>query len=442
MGRVETRQTMTTNGQRMADASGRPAQGRPAAAATAALIRRCSLLLPLFLLTACDSGSTGGQLQLNEPAGLALYKPDFLQSRKIDETQLEVRVSVSVGTVDYPVVELTPPAGDTSWRGEVHVPEGSDATLKVDWVEMGVPDLPAGLSGVLLLASYSVDIEGVSADQAVAVDISDYAIASTDEDPRPELDLDGDGYGNLRERLEGTNPNDDDEIPPEVVIVYYDIAPRIDGSYDSVWNNAQFVDAEENQLLINQVLIDKGVVQPGEDRRYRWGGMHDGEFLYLMVFAEEYGEQTPFGDSELVYDDDAIDIFWDGNNSKGASYDGVDDYHAIIPLMTSQGEANASGRSDTRLGSGDRGLPVDADMIEFAVCLCNAPGQQQVYEVKLDLQAAGIPVDEAFGLDIQLNNDVDGGERDAKWAWHNDSGEDDTWRFPVRMGTARLEAIP
>ncbi len=62
--------------------------------------------------------------------------------------------------------------------------------------------------------------------------------------------------------------------------------------------------------------------------------------------------------------------------------------------------------------------------------------------MKLDLQRAGISIGESFGLDIQLNNDVDGGERDAKWAWANDTGQDDTWRFPIRMGTARLELGP
>ena len=411
------------------------------------MARGLCLLLPLSLLAACDSGSSGGQLQVNESAGLQLYKPDFLQSRKIDETQVEARVSVNVGDVEYPAVQLTSPAGDTSWRGEVYVPEGSDATLTVDWVETGVPDLPEALSGELLLANYSVEIPGINTNQAVTVDIRDYAIAPSDEEPRPELDLDGDGYGNLRERLEGTGPNDADEIPPEVVISYYPRAPEIDGKYsnpdnDPVWDNAQYLDEADNDLFINQVLIDKGVVQAGEDRRYRWGAMHDGEFLYLLVFAEKFGDQTPFGDSELGYEDDAIDIFWDGNNSKGTSYDGVDDFHAIIPLLTSQGDANATGSGDTRLEYGDRSIPIDVSMFDFAVCLCSAPEQQQVYEVKLDLQAAQIPVDEPFGLDIQLNNDVDGGERDAKWAWHNDSGEDDTWRFPVRMGTARLEPVP
>lgn len=397
--------------------------------------------LSLMLLVACDSGTGGGQVQINEPGGLVLQKPAFLLSKTIDETRVEARVSVDVDGVNYPATQLSSPVGDTRWLGEIFVPEGSsDASLNVSWIETGVQDLPDALSGELLLASYSVEIGDVNANRALSVDIGNYETESTLESPRPDLDLDNDGFGNLRERLEGSGPNNASETPPQVVILYNPDAPRIDGRYDSIWNTAQFLDESGNDLFIDNVLIDNGVVQPGEDRQYRWAGMHDGEFLYLLVFGERGADQTPFGDSAVAYEDDAIDIFWDGDNSKGTSYDGVDDYHAIIPLMTSQSRANATGSDATRFEYGDRSVPIDVSAFEFAVCLCT--GEQQVYEVKLDLARARIPVDELFGLDIQLNNDVDGATRDAKWAWFNNTGQDDTWRFPIRMGTARLEPEP
>lgn len=396
----------------------------------------------LGLLAACDSGSSGGHVQVNEPAGVALYKPDFLLSKSIDETQVQARVSVDVGGINYPGTQLSSPPGDTRWLGEVFVPKGSDATLNVDWIEAGVQDLPEALSGELLLASYSVGIGDVSENRAVEVSIGDYVVGSTSDNPRPDLDLDDDGFGNLLERMEGSGVNNAAQTPPEVIILYNPGAPRIDGRYDSIWNTAQFLDVRGDNLFINKVLIDNDVVQPGEDRRFRWAGMHDGESLYLIVFAEKSGAQTPFGDSLLAYEDDAIDIFWDGNNSKGTSYDGVDDFHAIIALMTSSGTANATGSDGTRFETGDRSAPIDVSAFEFANCLCSAADEQQIYEVKLNLARARIPVDELFGLDIQLNNDVDGGARDAKWAWFNNTGQDDTWRFPIRMGTARLEPEP
>lgn len=404
---------------------------------------RWLLALPVVVLSACSSEHSGGQVQINEAAGLELYKPGFLLSKSIDETRVEARVSVTADGNNQPVVELTSPPGDTAWHGEVHVPEGSDATIDINWVETGVSGLPDELSGELLLASYSLDIEAVNANEAVAVELADYVLESSEEDPRPDLDLDEDGFGNLYERVAETDPNDDLQKPTEVLINYYPDAPRIDGHFDDIWNEAQFVDYEKGDLLVDKVLFDDNVIQDGEaDRRYRWGAMHDGESLYIMVFAEKEGAQTPFGDSEVIYDDDAIDIFWDGDNSKGSYYDKVDDFHAIIALLSSTGNENKTGRDDTRFKTGDRSTSIDVSAFEFAVCLCNATDQQQVYEVKLNLAAARIPIDERFGLDIQLNNDVNGGLRDAKWAWYNDTGKDDTWRYPNRMGTARLAPVP
>lgn len=383
-------------------------------------------------------------MELNEPGGITLAQPGFLQARAIDSSQVQARVSATVDGVEQTVVELPVPDGETGWRGEIVVPEGSDVVLEIDWIEAGVQGLPDELAGELLLATHELRIDGVDQNQSIGVDVGDYVTESTDEDPRPELDLDEDGFGNLQERQQGSSPTDASQVPAEVLILYSSNAPSIDGRYDSLWNTAQFRDVAREDLLIDKVQIDRNVVQPGEDRRYRWAGMHDGEYLYLLVFAEASGEQTPFADSVDVYEDDAVDIFWDGNNSKGTAYDGVDDFHLLIGLLSLDGDgsANRSSGSGARLEFGDQSAPLDVSAIDYAICLCSATGEQQLYEIRLNLEQARISVDTLFGLDIQLNNDVDGGQRDAKWAWNNDTGVDDTWRFPIRMGTARLEAIP
>lgn len=408
------------------------------------IVRGLCLSAPLLLLSGCSGESATGELRLNQPGGLILSSPGFLSGRAIDESLVEARVSVDVDGVNYPATRLASPPDDSRWRGEVFIPEGSDATLRVNWVETGVDGLPAALDGELLLASIETLIPGVNENKSISIDSAAYVVESTVNNPRPDLDIDADGVGNLQERQQGSDPNDATDGPLDVIITYTPNAPVIDGRYDSLWNTSQFEDEQDNELLIDNVQIDKSVVQAGEDRRYRWAGMHDGQYLYLMVFAEASGAQTPFGDSALAYDDDAIEIFLDGNNSKGTSYDGVDDYHVIIPLLSlQQSSANSTApANNTRFELGDRSAPINVSAFEFTNCICTATGEQQIYEVKVDLQQAGIPVGESFGLDIQLNNDVDGGERDAKWAWHNDTGQDDTWRFPIRMGTARLEPEP
>lgn len=404
------------------------------------MLMRSELVAALVVCTVTLAGCSdepASELVLNQTDGLQLFVPTFLSARAINESNLEPRVSVQVNGVNIPVnIKQVRPV----WIGDVLVPEGSDATLAVEWIETGVAGLPAELGGELMLASFTSTQVGV--DQNQAIEIDDYVVAPTDALPRPDLDIDGDGAGNLAERISGSRPNDPDDMPSAVTLLFNDQAPVIDGQYDSLWNNAQFLDQNRLPLNIDKVLLDVNVVQDGEDRQYKWAGMHDGTYLYLMIFGEAGALQTPFGDSVFAFNDDAVDIFWDGNNSKGLGYDSVDDFHAIIALLSKNGAGspNFSGSLETRFELGDRSTPIDGSNIDFAVCLC--AGDQQLWEVRINLEAAKIPLDQTFGFEIQLNNDVDGEDRDAKWAWFDESGEDSTWRFPSKMGTARLEKPP
>jgi len=93
-----------------------------------------------------------------------------------------------------------------------------------------------------------------------------------------------------------------------------------------------------------QVLINRDNAQVVDNRGMKWASLHDGEFLYFLIFAERGVNQTPQGDSpeSLLYNDDGIDIYWDGDNSKGASYDGINDHHVIIGLLDDDGNENRS----------------------------------------------------------------------------------------------------
>ena len=389
-------------------------------------------------IAACSDGAVG-EVVLNQQDGLTLSQPSFLRARAVNQTNLDPRVTVQANGVNIPVsVSQQRPV----WIGDVLIPEGSDAELRIEWFETDVPGLPASLAGELKLASYTASLSNVSQNQALEIEIDDYVVASSEAVPRPDLDIDGDGAGNLAERVAGSRTNDPEDTPSVVTLLFNDQAPVIDGQYDATWNNAQFLDQARNPLTIDKVLVDFNVIEDGEDRQYKWAGMHDGTYLYLMIFGELGDQQTPFGDSEFAYHDDAIDIFWDGNNSKRSGYDGVDDFHTIIALLSKNGAGNPniSGSLETRFELGDRSTPIDGTAIDFAVCLCT--GEQQLWEVRINLDMARIPIDRTFGFEIQMNNDVDGGNRDAKWSWFDESGEDSTWRFPLKMGTARLEKPP
>ncbi|MFK8075185.1 MAG: sugar-binding protein [Granulosicoccus sp.] len=398
------------------------------------------LFLAVVFVSACTD-TPNGSATLNQPDGMVISAPEFLNARAIVQGNLDARVSVEIDGVDYPATRTSATA--SPWVGQVFVPVGSDPRLKITWVETDVAELPVSFQGELPLAVYDRNIgQAITVNQSVEIETGDYQTSTSDTNPLPQLDADSDGASNLEERQAGSRPGDARDIPPSVLILYTDRAPVIDGRYDSLWGQAQFLDQQRESLTIENVVLDDGVVQDGEDRNFKWAAMHDGEYLYVLVFAERGPQQSPHGDSpELFFQDDSVDIYWDGNNSKGASYDGFDDYHVITALLGSDGGENQSSQPATsRMQFGDRSAPIDPAAIRFGVCLCQ--GDQQIYEFRIDLNAGRIPTDTTFGFEININNDVDGGIRDAKWAWFNDTGVDDTWRFPLKMGNVRLEALP
>ena len=44
-----------------------------------------------------------------------------------------------------------------------------------------------------------------------------------------------------------------------------------------------------------------------------------------------------------------------------------------------------------------------------------------------------------FAIDVQINDDDDGDQRDSKWAWFAPSGQDWTWTDPSQLGPAILQ---
>ena len=135
------------------------------------------------------------------------------------------------------------------------------------------------------------------------------------------------------------------------------------------------------------------------------------------------------------------------DNSKGSAYD-ANDYHMLIPLLasTDDGRPNASGELGELLEAGVNSapLPTSAGSIEFATCVC--PTDRHIWEVRLRMADFQIDPTQAFGFEIQYNDDIDGGTRDAKWGWFRESRQsiniDRTWRFPSYMGTIQLQPSP
>jgi len=233
-------------------------------------------------------------------------------------------------------------------------------------------------------------------------------------------------------------------------------APVIDGlgvtlgrnnAFTGEWADAVQSDNGGAILDIDNLMIDiDAETVTGNVPFRRWAAMHDGRYLYVVIIVDDNGERER--DSGLdIFFDDSIEIFLDADNSKSSFY-GIDDFHQIIPLR-----APGSGASKRGVSSGDIAGP-NSSTASFGLDFSTGPGagpdglrranfEQDVYEVRIDLDTIDVSGDAPFGFEIQVNDDDDGFVRDSKWGWKHPArvnvDVDNTFFDPSFMGTLMLE---
>ena len=211
------------------------------------------------------------------------------------------------------------------------------------------------------------------------------------------------------------------------------------------WSDAVQFDDFGARLWIKNLMIDQDADASDGTELHRWAAMHDGVNLYVLVLTDDRGLRE--ADSIDFWEDDSIELFIDGDNSKLTEWGDADDYQMIVPLLK-QFSKKANNEIDGRFAPG----PMSANLsIEFSTGPGIGPDgiriakwEQDVYEIVVPLVAAGIEIGAEFGLEIQLNDDDNGGFRDSKWGWFHPSrvGDEDTDRTyldPSVMGTVILE---
>jgi len=411
---------------------------------------RCVAVLGALALVACAENQSSVQHHVDGGTKLTLTAPGFINQR----AALDINTLQPVVEINGQPIEVT--KSGSNWVGSTTVSEGSSVALKVEWYEQ------IGTRAPLLLARATDGLDVVSSNVSFVLDDDSYITSSdaTSTDPL-EFDVDDDSIANLIERNQDTDPfdaNSPNVSGGEAAQVKVPVTSRtdniIDGLYNSAyWNNAQGNNINNETLHIRNLIVDEVGDYVSGSTQYQWLAIHDEEFLTIYVLAKP-GLSPNHGDSgELYFNDDSLEIFWDGNLSRANDYDTVDDMHLIIPLLRDNGTPNISGASDSRIQRGANvkpEVPFDVANVEFATCLCAAPGERIGWEVKINLEEAGIPVGQTFGFEIQIDQDDDGGNRDAKWAWFSPEAQENqtkdetdlTWRYPSVMGTMRLLPFP
>ncbi len=200
-------------------------------------------------------------------------------------------------------------------------------------------------------------------------------------------------------------------LPADADIAHTGIVPAIDGVEEMAW-----VVAEDNDL--SRVVI--GSVSSGSDLSVTWRGMWDSQNLYYLV---KVTDESLVNDSGANWwDDDVVELYIDADNSKGSSYDGVNDFQFGFRV------------SDSTIHVGQNSVNQTTGIVFALTPVTNGYN----LEISIPWSTLGVSPGEnmLIGTDIIVDDDDNGGGRDAQMTWHSD--DTTAWQNPGKFGEARL----
>lgn len=361
-----------------------------------------------ILLAGCD-GSSGQRTEVSRVGETRFQTPVVLREvAKLDPDALILEVLVNEQST-----VLTRGENDV-WSGVVEVPANQSSSVVVRWGQN------YGDAGFITLAEQRKSV--FSGDEGNTVTFNGgYDTES--------FNADDDAFSNLVEIQEGRSPvafldatiNTDgafttggithpfssecgSQIPIAVPIQNGDIA---NGAADAQADSSADLSAWWCATLVDQQVDEEGNVFPVDSIRFVVNVTDD------ILFDDSPGSE---------YHDDSVEIYIDGNNSKRSFYDGADDYQLRF-TPTGSGLVQ-SGTS----------LPVPADLIAYFNYFTG--GYQLIAYIPIG--STGITNAQAFGLNVEVNDDDDGGDRDSKFSWIGIEDRDISWRNPSAFGTAQV----
>jgi len=182
----------------------------------------------------------------------------------------------------------------------------------------------------------------------------------------------------------------------------------VDGQIDEIWNDVSSRDIETE--------IRPSVSGPADLSGW-FKTLWDEQYFYVLAVVTD---DVKVNDSQEVYEDDGIELFFDIGNNKANTY-GARDVQYTFRWNDTQIHRNPSGRSIAG--------------ISFAM---TGTAAGYIFEARVPwstLQGSPL-VGQLHGFDIHINDDDNGGTRDGKLSWASSS--DDAWQNPSLFGTMVL----
>ena len=203
----------------------------------------------------------------------------------------------------------------------------------------------------------------------------------------------------------------DNENPPceGPSVAFTETAPAIDQTVDEAWSVAPV-----------SAISNATIGAPAGDYRGQWRAMFTATALYVLV---EVDDATLTNDSGAEWwNDDAIELFIDGDNSQGSSYDGVNDFQ--LGFRWDDATLRVGGNSVKNVAG------VNYELY--------ATGSGYALEVVIPWTTIGTSptLGDRIGFDVSVDDDDNGGVRDAQVAAIATSSQG--WDNPSLFGSLFL----
>ncbi|MFN8436044.1 MAG: glycoside hydrolase family 11 protein [Cytophagales bacterium] len=185
----------------------------------------------------------------------------------------------------------------------------------------------------------------------------------------------------------------------------------IDGSIDDVWSNALVAPMNATKLLTGTVT---NTTDLSGYAKLLW----DNTNLYFLANVTDANK---INDSQNVYDDDAVELYIDPDNTKATAYDandiqysfGWNDGTTIVTIPSTGSKTNVS-----------------------YVALSTSTGYIVEAKIPWTTLSTTASANKVLGIDFMINDDDDSGTRDGKLSWN--AATDQAWTDASLFGTGKL----
>jgi len=171
-----------------------------------------------------------------------------------------------------------------------------------------------------------------------------------------------------------------------------------------------------NKAAMRLSNIVDGKINGGADLSAMWQTHWDNKFLYVRV---DTIDDTFMRDSKNPWGDDSIELYIDADGSRSEKFDGKNDFHLIYRWKDKN--VNLSKNSPHK-----RNLNIQQTMTRT--------NKGYSLETAIPWSTLGVkPIaGKSIGIDVQVNDDDSGNDRDGKLSWH--SKNNNSWKDPSNFG--------